>query len=203
MNHLTGRLISLALLLIITITAGTWCKKDISDTYSENLAVHRKRLKTTKIRVKKTGLVTYKKKIRHTAYTHTINDQLDYLLARKKSVHEQAKYIHGYTIQVYSGSSREEAFRIKNKLYTRYPIIAPEVSYHLTNYTVCLGRFLDRSEAYPAYATVRKIIPQAIIRPIYFVNQSDVFTNKQTTNQSSPISSAVTGNDEVSEMQRH
>lgn len=195
MNHATGRLVSLALLLLGTVTAGTWYKKDILDTYSENLAVHRRKLKVAKTTVRKKSLTTYKKKTRHIVPTHAINDQLNYLLARKKAVHEQAKYVQGYTIQVYSGGSREEAFGVKNKLHTHYPAITPEVTYHLPNYTVRLGKFLEKLEAYPVYAAIRKIMPRAIIRPTSFINQPYLFINKQTTDPRHPISSTAATNE--------
>jgi len=180
------------LVLLATVTAGAWCKKEVPDPYSENLAVHRRKFKVAKTTIRRTSLTTHKKKIRAVTPKHAINDQLDYLLARKKAVHEQAKYVQGYTIQVYSGGSREEAFKVKNKLYTYYPAIAPEVTYHLPNYTVHLGKFLEKVEAYPVYAMVRKIMPRAIVRPISFVNQPHIFINKQPTAPCNPTSTTST-----------
>jgi len=181
-GHTTKRFISLIFLLLVTVTAGTCCKKDIQSTYRgtyrENLAKHRKRLKAAKLAVKEIGQINHKKKSTHTAPTHAITDQLDYLLARKKVANEQIKHIQGYTIQAYAGGSRDVAFKIKNKLYTHYPAIEPEVTYDLPHYTVRIGKFLDKLEAYPAYAVIRKWIPQAIIRPISFVNKPHAFVNK-------------------------
>ncbi|MHA7877971.1 MAG: hypothetical protein ACX93T_03585 [Bacteroidota bacterium] len=178
MKHTSKKLVSLILLLMTTGMAGTWRKKDIQHTYSENLSVHRKSFKISKTANKKTRRKTYRKRIKPITPTHAVNDQLDYLLARKKAVNAQVEYVQGYTIQVYAGGSREEAFKVRNKLYTHCPAITPEVTYHLPNYTVSLGRFLDRLEAYPAYDVVRKLMPQAIIRPIALVNRPHIFMNK-------------------------
>jgi len=185
-DHTTKRFISLILLLLVTVTAGTWSKKDTQSTYRENLAKHRKRFKAAKSAVKEIGQTNHKKKPTHITPTHAITDQLDYLLARKKVANEQIKHIQGYTIQAYAGGSRDVAFKIKNKLYKHYPAIEPEVTYDLPHYTVRIGKFLDKLEAYPAYAAIRKWIPQAIIRPISFVNKPHVFSNKQAADQSNP-----------------
>jgi hypothetical protein len=182
-DHSTRRLISLVLLLLLTVTAGTWCKKDIQSTYSENLAAHRKKLKVAKSAVKKPVRPNHKKKPAHITPVYAITDQLDYLLARKKAVSKQLKHVQGYTIQAYVGGSRDEALRIKNKLYTHYPAIEPEVTYDLPHYTVRIGKFLEKIEAYPAYAAIRKRMPQVIIRPISFVNKPHVFINKQAASQ--------------------
>jgi len=182
-DYSTRRSAVLALLVLATATGGTWCKKDNRSTYSENLAVHRRRFKVTQAVVKKSSQTTHKQKPAYTTPIYAITDQLDYLLARKRAVSEQVKYIQGYTIQVYVGGSRKEAFKIRNDLYTYYPAITPEITYDSPHYTVKLGKFLDTLEAYPAYAAIRKRMPQAIIRPIYFANTSEVFTNKQTVDR--------------------
>ena len=191
MNYTIRRSASLVLPLLVAVMVGTWRKKEIQNTYSENLAVHRKQFKVAKMKPKRYGRKIYKKRYDRITPTHTINDRLDYLLIRKKAVNEQAKYVQGYTIQVYAGGSREEAFKVKNKLYTRYPIITPEVTYHLPNYTVRLGKFLDKLEAYPVYAVVRRFVPQAIIRPISFANKPYIFDNKQAIEHNNPASPIV------------
>ncbi len=146
--------------------------------------MHRKQFKAVKSAGKKSGRTNSKKKPARIFPTHAITDQLDYLLARKKAVSEHVKHVQGHTIQVYTGSSRREAFKIRNDLYTHYPAIVPEVVYDAPNYTVRLGKFLDTLEAYPAYAAIRKRIPQAIIRPVYFMNQPKVLIGKQLEDQS-------------------
>jgi hypothetical protein len=193
-DYSTRRFISLGFLLLATVTAGTWCKKDIQSTYSENLAKHRKKFKAAKSAVKKPVQPTHKKKPTHITSTHAITNQLDYLLARKKEVSEQIKHIQGYTIQAYAGGSRDVAFRIKKQLYTHYSAIEPEVVYDLPHYTVRIGKFLDKLEAYPAYAAIRKRMPQVIIRPISFVNKPHIFINKTAAGQSNTTPSVPTTN---------
>ena len=177
-NRATRQHIYLAL-LFTTATAGTWCSRDTRSTYSENLAPHRQLFKVAPV-VKKPFKNPHKKKIAYITPIYAITDQLDDLLARRKAVNEQAAHIQGYTIQVYAGGSRKEAFEIRNELYAHDPTIAPEITYDAPNYTVRLGNFLDTLEAYPTYAVIKKRIPKAIIRPIYFVNKPNIFIDKQT-----------------------
>ena len=169
----------MVLLLLTTTTGTTWCKKALESSYSESLAVHRKLFYTAHASVRKPTQPKNKKKPIYITPISAITDQLDLLLACKKAANERVKYIHGYTIQLYTGSSRDDAFKIRNKIYKYYPEITPEVIYDVPNYTVKIGKFLDKLEAYFMYGTIRKRVPQAIIRPIAFANQAHLFINKQ------------------------
>ena len=175
-DHPMRRHVCLALLLFVT--AGTWRKEKPPSTYSENLAAHRKKFGIVKSTTPKPVQTGHKKKSTHVVPIGAITDQLDYLLARKKAASEHTKYVHGYTIQVYIGGNREEAFKIRSRLHTQYPTMTPSVSYDLPHYTVRVGKFLSKLEAYPAYAAIRKHMPQAIIRPICFLNKPHMFSNK-------------------------
>ena len=170
--------IYLAIFILITVTAGTWCNKSTSNPYYENLATHRRKFKVAQTVAQQFKPTKYKHKPLHITPIYAITDQLDYLLARKREISKQATHIQGYTIQVYTGGSREEAFKVKNKLYTYYPAILAEITYDVPHYTVRLGEFLDIIEAYPVYVTISKRMPQAIIRPIYFANQPNIFMKK-------------------------
>lgn len=162
----------------MTATAGTWCKKDPQSTYSEDLAVYRKEFQITQQSAEGLSKKWSKKKPTHITPIHAVTNQLDYLLKHKKRASEQIKQVLGYTIQVYAGGSRDAAFRTKNKLHTHYSALNPEVKYDLPNYTVKIGKFLDKLEAYAVYAAIKKHMPQAIIRPISFANKPNFFTSK-------------------------
>ncbi len=107
---------------------------------------------------------------------HDVTAQLAALLQRRKDLHARQKTISGYTIQVYAGSSRQHALQARNKLYTHFPDLKPELQYSTPHYTVRVGAFLDQVEAYALYAAIRKQMPKAIIRPFLFPNNSHTFT---------------------------
>jgi hypothetical protein len=187
-DYPTRRRVYLALLLFATATAGTWRKDKPRSTYSENLATHRRTFEVATSTAPKPVPIEHKKISAHMVPIDAITDQLEYLLARKKAVSEHIKYVHGYTIQVYTGGNREEAFKIRSRLHTRYSTMTPWVSYDLPRYTVRVGRFLSKLEAYPAYAAIRKHMPQAIIRPICFPNRPYMFSKSpQKTEYSLPV----------------
>ena len=179
----------LILLLLMTATADTWGKRAPQSPYREDLAVHRRQFQITQQCVEKPPQKWNKKK---PTPIHAVTDQLDYLLARKRVASEQIKHFRGYTIQVYAGGSREAAFRARHKLYLHYPALKPEVKYDLPNYTVRIGHFLDKLEAYTVYAAIKQCMPQAIIRPISLAHTPNVFTNQPAKGLAAPAPSTPT-----------
>lgn len=178
--HRKIKKISVCLLVVpmLTIaTAGAWRNRCTSSTYYENLTVHRKRFKPPPL-TQQPIQPKRKHQPNRIASVYVVTDQLDYLLLRKREASKQVAQIPGYAVQVYKGGSREVAFRIKNRLDTHYPTIIAKIAYDAPHYTVQLGEFLDKLEAYSAYAKIKKSMPQAIIRPIYFANQPDTFTGE-------------------------
>jgi len=119
--------------------------------------------------------------------THDITQRLQHLLADLKAYYAMVDSIQGYTIQVYAGGSRELAFKARNKLYTHWPTFKAKVHYKQPNFTVQIGRFLDRLEAYELYAAIKKMMPQAIIRPAYFPNEPGIFDNESLAQEEAAV----------------
>lgn len=173
----------LLLCWLITITScamSLQAKKSKQKTYSEDLSSHRMKFENTK----ETAMpsTTEKKKGKRPNQVNSnyaITSQLDALLDSIQLKNKQVEYIQGYTIQVYAGSSRTMALAAKNKLYTHYPSARPEMYYERPNYLVRWGRFLDKLEAYSMYAEIKKLLPNAIIRPAYFPNEPNSINNEQ------------------------
>ncbi|CDG49615.1 Sporulation domain-containing protein [Cardinium endosymbiont cBtQ1 of Bemisia tabaci] len=84
-------------------------------------------------------------------------------LTQRKLAYKQANSLKGYTIQLYMGSSRTAALKAQESVATfAYPAT---LHYRQPHYTVQLGFFGDRLEAYFVYLTLVKKIPSVIIRP--------------------------------------
>lgn len=81
------------------------------------------------------------------------------------------KQVSGYTIQVYTGSSREAANQSKDMVYRLVPDARPQIQYVQPNYKVKVGKFLDRLQAHKTYTTLRKEFPSAMIIPERFTIQ--------------------------------
>lgn len=94
-----------------------------------------------------------------------LNVVLDSIAAKNKAL----GYLPGYTILVYSGTSRTEADRIRNKLFS---IVGaqnvPPLQYVLPTYFVKIGRFHEQIEAQPLYLNIRSYYPNSTIVPEKF-----------------------------------
>ena len=167
---------------LITLTpcvTSLQAKKSKQKTYTEDLSSHRIQFQPTKETTMPSTTKKKEKRPNQVNPNDAITSQLDALLDSIKVKNKQMKYIQGYTIQVYAGSSRTMALEAKNKLYTYDPSARPEMYYERPNYIVRLGRFLDKLEAYSMYAEIKKLLPNAIIRPAYFPNQPHSISSEQ------------------------
>lgn len=101
-----------------------------------------------------------------TAITAQIDEKLEEIAEANKG-----KRVSGYTVQVYTGNSREAATHSKDMVYRLIPDARPQIQYVQPNYKVKVGRFLDRLEAHKTYTTLRKEFPSAMIIPEKFTIQ--------------------------------
>ena len=83
----------------------------------------------------------------------------------------KGKQISGFTVQVYTGNSREAANHSKDLVYRLIPDARPQIQYVQPNYKVKVGKFIDRLEAHKTYTTLRKEFPSAMIIPERFTIQ--------------------------------
>ncbi|MGI2262305.1 SPOR domain-containing protein [Candidatus Cardinium hertigii] len=104
-------------------------------------------------------------------------DQTSCLLERltqRKLAYAQLNWLKGYTIQLYTGSSRTAALKAQESVTTF--AYTPKLHYRQPHYTVQLGFFGDRLEAYFVYLTLVKKIPSAMIRPSMLPNKAYLAT---------------------------
>lgn len=71
----------------------------------------------------------------------------------------------GYTIQVYSGSSREEATKALGKVRVFFPEIESSISYFQPDFKVKSGKFVNRLNAYETYEKVKQEFADALLIP--------------------------------------
>ena len=171
------------LLLFVMVTAGTWSKRSPQNAYVEDLAKHKRIFQTIPHSIPKPLLPERpKKKLTTVRPAHDVTAQLDLLLKRRKVVSEKTAQVQGYTVQVYAGRNRATAFKVRNLLYTHYPASKPIVKYNTSSYTVCLGKLLDKLEAYTMYVAIKQHMPQAILRPIRW-EKADIANNQPTAGE--------------------
>lgn len=135
--------------------------------YSEDLSVWRPEVKVETEKVDTTAQRP-ERRIRSNEYVDArfaVNDQINAVL---DSIHEQnitKGFIDGYTIQVYSGTKREDALNVKKKMTQSLPDLASEVEYRQPNFRVRSGKYLTRLEAQRDYLEVKRHFPNAIVIP--------------------------------------
>lgn len=93
--------------------------------------------------------------------TEELNQLTDEVADRNKTV----KTVQGFTVQVYSGTSREKAEQVQRQVYHVVPDIQPEIKYMQPNYKVQVGKFVERLEAQKTYSMLKQEFPSSLIIP--------------------------------------
>lgn len=129
-------------------------------SYSEDLSAHRPKIEAdTTAEVEKTET-----RADVTPQYHQTSE-VDTKLQEITSFNRTSNSAQGFTIQVYSGTSREEASQAKAQVYKILPDSRPQTRYEQPIYRVRVGEFIDRLEAQNTYAKLRAEFPQAIVIP--------------------------------------
>lgn len=104
--------------------------------------------------------------------TNHINVFLDSILDSIAISDQKQRFYQGYTILLYTGSSREEATMARGKTVAMELDLEPELVYNQPNYKVKVGKFLTRLEAQSLFTQLKKEFDNAIVAPerIYIEN---------------------------------
>ena len=136
-----------------------------SATYSEDLSVHRP---VSSIPGDDTSAPSEVMTEQYKPMTGHIKAELDSIARIAYIKNKEGKYVDGFVIQVYSGSSRDDANAAQTKMNTLFTELDPKISYHQPNFRVKGGRFTNRLEAHRIYSLVKEEFPRAILLPERF-----------------------------------
>lgn len=92
-----------------------------------------------------------------------VDDELTIAVQRYIAENEMEMYVSGFTILVYSGVDREEAFKTRNLLYSDFPDVSTFMQYEQPRYLVKVGRYINRIEALAWYEKINELFPSARI----------------------------------------
>ena len=101
--------------------------------------------------------------------------------------YEKAKgepYFSGFSVLVYSGVDRNEAFRTRDNLALVFPDLSPEIQYQQPRYLVKVGRYGYKIEAQRAFSTVKMQFPMARIIQDRFLRKE--YTTPPSTDANAP-----------------
>jgi hypothetical protein len=93
--------------------------------------------------------------------TQKLDVALDTIAVRNRNI----RFAQGYRIQIYSGGSREEANRARDRSYALIKDAIPHIVYTQPTFRVKVGDFMDRLEAQRVYAILLTEFPNALIMP--------------------------------------
>ncbi|TDG94403.1 hypothetical protein [Cardinium endosymbiont of Culicoides punctatus] len=105
--------------------------------------------------------------------------KLEKLLAAREIAYKNKPLIQGYTIQLYMGSSRSMALKSQDMARTLQSTYIPELNYRQPNYTVWIGFFSSKMEAYLFFLPLMKNFPKAILRPFMLTRETFLNYNKE------------------------
>ena len=92
-----------------------------------------------------------------------VDEDLEFSINKWKESYKAERYWSGFTVLVYSGIDRDQAFKTRNDLYTYFPDMKSEMQYQQPRYLVKIGKFINRIEAQPYYHQLKVLFPSARI----------------------------------------
>lgn len=136
-----------------------------SGEYSEDLSVHRPPLKI----VAEKDSVIESKVSEYVPLTGHLKSELDSVSKVSYLHNKTGRYVDGYIIQIYSGTSRQEANDMQAKMAELFPDLNGKVSYRQPSFRVKGGKFINRLEANRVYDEVKSKFPRALLIPERFL----------------------------------
>jgi hypothetical protein len=95
----------------------------------------------------------------------TVNKRLDAVLDSIDQINLTRRTIEGYTIQIYSGTNKEQALNAKKQLMLSISNMSSDVQFEQPNFKVRTGKYFNRLEAQRDFEQIKRIFPSAIVVP--------------------------------------
>ena len=99
---------------------------------------------------------------------YAITGEMDEYLAERSEANREKNSYQGYTLQVYTGGSREEANAAKRRVYSALPDARPNINYNSSIYRVQVGQYIDRLQAQEDYTMLKEEFPYVLLVPHRF-----------------------------------
>ena len=99
---------------------------------------------------------------------YAVTSDIDEYLVERSELNAEKNSYQGFTLQVYTGGSRDEANEAKRRVYDVLPRARPTISYNSSIYRVRVGEYSSRLAAQEDYATIQKEFPYVLLVPQQF-----------------------------------
>lgn len=154
----------IAVVVFYACSPRTVTRTSTVETYSEDLSVHR-----PKFEVKEASENDNKQEIieeiKYPEPKFDVTKELNSVLDSIDILRNNITFVDGFTVQVYSGTSSEEAKIAKGKVFSILSDVKPVLNYDEPNFKVKVGKFYSRLEAQKTFAQLKKKLPNSIIIP--------------------------------------
>jgi hypothetical protein len=118
----------------------------------------------------------------------SVDDELDTIQKRLYEKNKSEPYFSGYTVLVYSGIDRNQAFKTRDDLVGYFPEINAEMQYQEPRYLVKVGKYAYKFEAQKNFSQIKNYFPSARIiqdrfqRQEYVAPTAPISTDPNATN---------------------
>lgn len=97
--------------------------------------------------------------------THDIHEELDSVTSIILESRKNMLYVDGFSIQIYSGNSRDLANSYKSRAYELLETQSPRVIYDQPNYKVQVGQYYTKLEANKDFNLLKSNFSRAVLIP--------------------------------------
>ena len=115
----------------------------------------------------------------------SVDAQLDEVQRRFADKNKAEAYYNGYTVLVFSGIDRNQAFKAQDDMRIYFPDFKVEMQYQQPRYLVKTGQYTYKIEAQKAFSQIKSQFPSARIIQDRF--QRKEYLGPSTTDQNAPI----------------
>ncbi|MFN3996635.1 hypothetical protein [Algoriphagus sp.] len=114
----------------------------------------------------------------------SVDSELDIVQSRFAQKNKSEPYFNGYTVLVFSGIDRNQAFKTQDDLKMNYPDYPSEMQYQQPRYLVKLGQYTYKIEAQKVFSQLKGQYPSARITQDRFQRKE---YSQSSTDQNDPL----------------
>lgn len=132
--------------------------------HSENLSAYRPRISGDSSKKEAPVMASADKVYVANPVLH-VNKKVDTVLDSIDRINQSKKFVDGYTLQVYSGTNREEAMDTKRRMSSNVPELSATLQYNQPKFRVTVGSYFSRLEAQKDLTHIKQFFPNTILVP--------------------------------------
>jgi hypothetical protein len=141
----------------------TGTTNDSDKPYNENLSTYRPKFSNDSAKTDSSGKPAVTKTYVEKPLLN-VNTKVDAVLDSVDRLNQSRKFVDGYTIQIYSGTNREDAMNAKKRM-NEMDEISPTLQYNQPKFRVTAGAYYNKLEAQQDLMRIRRLFPNSILVP--------------------------------------